>query len=114
MQPQPSLPLVRAILAAQRNCPCNGRGAYGDPNVSLTICGCPVRVRVSLLSERSDCVDCHRDYDDGPHGIARVPAVCCVDGEPCCADHARDRGATEAQLDAVEDEVARLVGKAVA
>jgi hypothetical protein len=43
-----------------------------------------------------------------------VPAVCCVDGEPCCADHARDRGATEAQLDAVEDEVARLVGKAVA
>jgi hypothetical protein len=108
MQPQPSLPLVRAILAAQRACPpsCPGAISRGSP---LEICShAPALPHVALVESeygngRAPC------EDDDCCGVERAFAR--VDGTNLCRVHCKDRGATEAQLDSVEEEVARLVGE---
>lgn len=65
-------------------CPCNGRGAYGDPNVSLTVCACPVRVPFTF-------------FDAGHHILCVGPchgngAIGVQDDEPLCEHCAADAG----------------------
>jgi hypothetical protein len=54
-------------------CPCLGTGVYGDPNVSLTICGCPA----------PRCENCNDHLDSDEEALC-LSCRACSTGFPWC------------------------------